>query len=128
MDKRINNNSFPIWLWSTKPNLNDEGHFNKGTKAVCLTVEIPDNKVLLSDFDAWHCVLNNCFCSLMDEEDKLFEQGKLNISKEQSWERIFDLEQLRKSEMWRGNDQITQDVTPVISKEQILNIEHFTAK
>ncbi|MEQ6356720.1 DUF3841 domain-containing protein [Lysinibacillus sp. M3] len=129
MDRRINNDgSFPIWLWTKKPNLNDEGHFYKGTDAVSLTVEVPDNNVLLSDFEAWHCVLNEWFCSMTDEESKLFEQDKLNITKEQSWERIFDLEKIQKSEMWNGNSQIVQGVTTVIHKEQILNIEHFTAK
>ena len=31
----------------------------KGTPVVLLTIEIPDNLVLLSDFDYWHCVLND---------------------------------------------------------------------
>ncbi|WP_400247474.1 DUF3841 domain-containing protein [Niallia sp. JL1B1071] len=128
MDKRINNNGLmPIWLWATKPNLSEEGHFNKGTKAVCLTVEIPENKVLLSDFDAWHCVLNDGFCMISEEEDRLFEQGKLTITKEQSWERIFHIAKLRNSEMWNNGDQIVQGVTSVIQKEQILNIEYFIA-
>ncbi|WP_228409450.1 DUF3841 domain-containing protein [Radiobacillus deserti] len=64
-----------------------------------MTVEVPDNKVLLSNFDAWHCVLNDWFCSMTNEEDELFVQGKLNITKEQSWERIFDIEKIRKSEL-----------------------------
>lgn len=39
MDKRLNRvGSFPVWLWTKKPNLLEEGHFTKGTKAVCLTV------------------------------------------------------------------------------------------
>lgn len=125
MDERINNNGFiPIWLWLEKPNLREEGHFNKGTKAVCLTVEIPENKVLLSDFDAWHCVLNNGFCAISEEEDRLFEQGKLAITKEKSWERIFALEKLRNSEMWSGHP-VVQGVTSIIKKEQILNIEYL---
>ena len=129
MNKKINNDgSFPIWFWTEKPKLKEEGHFNKGMEAVCLTIEIPDNKVLLSDFSAWHCVLNDWFCSITDEEDELFEQGKLNISKEQSWERIFDLDILRNSEMWSNSEQIVQGVTPMIRKEQILTLERFIAR
>ena len=60
-----------------------------GTSGVCLTVDIPDNKVLLSDFDAWHCVLNNWFCPLTNEEDELFENEKGNLTIEESWDRIF---------------------------------------
>ncbi|MCM2980006.1 DUF3841 domain-containing protein [Niallia circulans] len=129
MGKRLNHNgSYPIWLWTTKPNLQSEGHFNKGTKAVCLTVEIPENQILFSDFSAWHCVLNNGFCPMTEEEDTLFDDGKLTITKEQSWERIFDLAKLRNSEMWNNGDQIVQGVTPIIQKEQIVNIEYFIAK
>ncbi|PFJ33196.1 DUF3841 domain-containing protein [Bacillus thuringiensis] len=129
MDKRINNNgSFPIWLWKEKPDLNEEGHFPKGTKSVCLTVEIPDDNVLLSDFDTWHYILNTWFLPLSEEEDDLFEAGKLNISMEQSWERIFDFELLRKSEIWSEYPLDIQGVTPIIRKEQIIDIEHFIAK
>lgn len=62
MNKRINyDGSYPVWLWTKKPDLKAEGHFAKGTKAVCLTVEIPDEKVLLSDIFAWHCVLSDMY-------------------------------------------------------------------
>ncbi|MCU7667645.1 DUF3841 domain-containing protein [Bacillus thuringiensis] len=129
MDKRINNNgSFPIWLWNKKPNLNEEGHFPKGTKSVCLTVEIPDDNILLSDFDTWHYILNNWFLPLSEEEDDLFGAGKIEISREQSWERIFDFKLLRKSEIWSEYPLIIQGVTPIIRKEQIIDIEHFIAK
>ncbi|WP_088362969.1 DUF3841 domain-containing protein [Bacillus cereus] len=129
MNNKINNDgSFPVWLWTEKPDLNEEGHFDKGTKAVCLTIEIPDEKVLLSDFDAWHCVLNNWFCSLTEEEDELFDQGKCEMTKEQSWQRVFDLEQLQQSEMWGNAEQILQGVTPGVKKEQVLNVEYFTAQ
>jgi hypothetical protein len=45
--------------------------------------------VLLSDFEAWHCVLNNGFCAISEEEDRVFEQGELTITKEQSWKEYF---------------------------------------
>jgi len=64
---------------------------------------------------------------ISEEEDRLFEQGKLTITKKQSWERIFHLAKLRNSEMWNNGDQIVQGVTSVIQKEQILNIEYFIA-
>lgn len=84
--------------------------------------------MLLSDFEAWHCVLNNGFCAISEEEDRLFEQGELTITKEQSWERIFNIQKLRHSEMWNNGCQIVQGVTFGIQKEQILNAEYFIAK
>ncbi|MED2737676.1 DUF3841 domain-containing protein [Bacillus toyonensis] len=129
MNNKINNDgSFPVWLWTEKPNLNEEGHFDPGTKAVCLTVEIPDEQILFSDFDAWHCVLNNWYCALTELEDDSFDRGKVDITKEESWQRIFNFEQLQQSEMWGNAEQTLQGVTPVIKKEQVLNVEYFTAQ
>ncbi|WP_249928280.1 hypothetical protein M1D49_14740 [Bacillus sp. PK3-056] len=65
---------------------------------------------------------------MTEEEDTLFDEGRLTITKEQSWERIFDLAKLRSSEMWNNGDQVVQGVTPIIQKEQIVNIEYFIAK
>jgi len=129
MNKRLNtNSSFPIWLWTKKPNLDDEGHFAKGTKAVSLTVEVSDNDILLSDFDAWHAVLGDWYCALTDEEDDLFEAGKASITKEESWERIFDLKAIHGSKLWTIPEHTIQGVTPVIGKGQIVAIEYFVAK
>lgn len=86
MAKRIKNynNEFPIWLWLDTSNicfnelLNDEW--------VLLEINVSDEQVLLSNFEAWHFVLNNWD---FDEENK-------TISKEQSWEYIFDKDKLKK--------------------------------
>ena len=42
----------------------------KGTPITLITAEIPDHKVLLSDFDMWHIVLNNAYLALTEEEDE----------------------------------------------------------
>lgn len=34
----------------------------------CIEIEIPDDEVLLSDFDEWHCVLNRFLVSDTEEE------------------------------------------------------------
>lgn len=95
MRKRIPSfeGEYPIWLWpERKEPLSNKNHHLKRTAWVCLTLEIPDELVLLSDFDAWHCVLNNCYYLVNDEEEELYENKQLTMSKEDSWERIFDLE------------------------------------
>jgi len=120
--------SYPIWLWTAKPDLNQESLLPEGEKGVLLTIEISDEYVLLSDFQAWHCVLNDWFCSLTEEEDELFDEGKISLSKEESWERIFDLKLIRNSEMWITEEQLIQGVTPSINKSQIKEIELFIAK
>ena len=99
MEKRIENynNEFPIWLWLDTSNisfvelLEDEW--------VLLEAELNENEVLISHFDAWHYVLNN---SSFEEEDN-------SITKEESWEYIFDKDKLKKFDydFEKGDLQVT---------------------
>ena len=65
--RRPNGVSYPIWAWHTrdwqhkKPDLRNIGLGNKGEKSVCIEVEVPDNQVVLTDFDVWHFVLNKWY-------------------------------------------------------------------
>ena len=66
-----------------------------------IEVEIPDNRIVLSDFDNWHSVLNKSYSYSQTTNEKEFEethewlqslpeeQRKLEIQK--SWESIFDI-------------------------------------
>ncbi|MGN7764836.1 DUF3841 domain-containing protein [Paenibacillus sp. 22594] len=129
MKKRIINYSgeFPIWLWTEKPDLRKSGHFIAGTPAVSLEVEIPSEGVLLSDFDAWHCVLNNSFLALDEVEWEAFYRNELNISKGKSWERIFDLELLRGSSWWNSEPYL-QGVSGRIEISQVRKVRRFIAR
>ena len=55
----------PFWAWHTvdwkhrKVDLRTTLFRNYSDPTVCLKLEIPDNQVLLSDFENWHFVLNN---------------------------------------------------------------------
>jgi hypothetical protein len=63
----------------------------------------PRDRVLLSDFDAWHCVLNDGYLALSEADCEAFEArhagrtraGERSVACqaeiEASWERIFDL-------------------------------------
>lgn len=86
MAKRIKNyhNEFPIWVWLDASNicfselLDDEW--------VLLEIDISEEQILLSNFEAWHFMLNDWN---FDEENK-------TICKDQSWEYIFDKEKMEK--------------------------------
>lgn len=129
MKKRLSNYSgdYPIWLWTEKPDLRRGGHFEKGTHAVSLEVELPVEHVLLSDFDAWHCVLNDSFLALDDEEWDRFYSGELAMTKEESWERIFELSLLRHSPWW-NNEQHLQGVTGRIDISHVRRVRTFVAR
>lgn len=58
---------YPVWAWYAqgsghkKPDLRRERWSNgsDGKKMVCMELEVPDEQVVLSDFDNWHAILNN---------------------------------------------------------------------
>lgn len=58
----------------------------KGAPIVLITFEIPDDKVLLSDFDMWHVILNDEYLPLTASEDKdiFTEEEKIP-----SWDNVF---------------------------------------
>ena len=48
-------------------------YYVKGRKCVRIKLDIPDWKVLLSDFDDWHCALNYWYCPLDEKDSNAFE-------------------------------------------------------
>jgi hypothetical protein len=119
MEKRIPSygGEYPIWVWTERQDLRRAGYFEPGISGVQLELNIPDEKVLLSDFNAWHFVLNNDSLLIDDEE---------NISKEESWERIFDFDFLANQLEWGDIDP--QGVTGKVFLSDIKLIMEFTSR
>lgn len=129
MNKRMDyDGTYPVWVWLEEPDLQQQAHLLKGEDGVCLTLNIPDEQVLISNFDGWHCVLNDWFCPFTETEDEAYDKGHANLTKEESWERIFDLEAFRTSEIWSEGEEDLQGVTGKISLEQVINVTSFVAK
>jgi hypothetical protein len=100
----------------------------------------PADKVLLSDFDAWHSVLNNSYCApnaaetewcahyaACDEATVIGDTARLaalHSERPASWERIFGLD------AWAVPDrqQYVQATLASVSLSQIIDITHFTAR
>ena len=110
MEKRVGKRpegvTYPIWAWHTrkwlrkKPDLRESGPGERGAAYVCLEIEKPENEVLLSDYDAWHFVMNNWFLndSKSEEEWKVIDEWfdslpkyKQDLEKSKSWQKIFDI-------------------------------------
>jgi hypothetical protein len=129
MKKRLPsyNGEHPVWLWVKKPDMRSTSHFKGGTKCVRLTIELDEKDVLLSDFDKWHLVIDGEFCSDNEQEDNDFENGKLNISKEGSWERIFDFNRDVDPD-WTSNGEHLQGTTGRIYLDKIKKVEHFVSR
>ncbi|WP_214829680.1 DUF3841 domain-containing protein [Exiguobacterium algae] len=83
------NGNYPIWCWDEFPDLGRGGHVGQGNKGVVLTVEIPDEEVLASEFSYWHHVLGDFPLYETLEEYDSDEMPPPEIIR-QSWNRIFD--------------------------------------
>ena len=103
----------PLWAWYKmdgslkKDVIERETKFSEapGTECVLIEFAVPDDQVLLSDFDFWHCVLNNS--PILDPNDYLdsYEEYEVeydkymslpeycrDLIKENSWNNIFNID------------------------------------
>lgn len=72
---------FPMWTWAawdagrgrTRPDLRSSCHLPRGTKGFRLELEVDPGRVLQSDFEAWHAVLNGWFLGKDEAEDEGFD-------------------------------------------------------
>ena len=130
LSKRIGpspvNEAAPLWGWyqwmdekNKRPDLRSvRHHWAPPDNYVLLECDLPDDQVLLSDFDAWHIVLNNGYMPLDEKSDDIFHQ-KLeqagwksgqpkpkNFLHEirKSWDHIFDLDAM-KGPYWNDTPQ-----------------------
>ena len=128
---------FPVWFWhSPKPDLRNSAHLETGTRGVRLEAGVPADRVLLLDFDAWHCVLNHWRLSMTEREDDAWDKrvklkGPLTAALEEelqvTWERVFDLATLKRSPLWKPVRHI-QGVTEYIRLDEIVRADRFIAR
>jgi hypothetical protein len=115
---------YSIWLWTEKPDLRTRLRTNWGGKIgstyILLQVSVDDSMVLISEYHAWHCVLNNFPLRLYEHEE---------VDKKESWERIFDIDALKGSPYTTFTDGLhhttLQGITPAISIDNIKALKTF---
>ena len=151
MQQRIGNPNnentlLPIWAWyqwegkRKRRDLRSSGFGKKGTQMVQIEFEISPSDVLLSDFDAWHVVLNNGYLGDTNEDDvnfynkyqgintwatNFFTDAKANemlIEMKKSWEKIFDLDKCIKMGFSSIDSQSIQATFWELKKEWIHNL------
>lgn len=123
--------TYPMWSWyelngrRKRPDMRvyTRGFCKQtGTPLVLITFEAPDDQVVLSDFNTWHFVLNDCYMFWEENPDYSEEE------KENSWENIFDLTE----SYWKPEDReqklTIQATTWEIRKEWIKKVEHFRSR
>lgn len=132
---------YPVWAWHTrdwkhkKPDLRNIGLGIKREKSVCLEIEIPDDEVFLTDFDAWHFILNDTFVPKSENEkdweiewdlyDKMNPEEKEKY-KLNSWNEVFNISPFENDWMTRG--KYIQATFWKLKKENIVKVQFFTAR
>ena len=93
---------------------------DKRVPIVLLTIDVPDDQVLLSDFDYWHVVLNDGELIFPYDENANYSKEK----RHKSWDSIFDYEC-----KWSNEERViglsTQATMWEIKEEWVLKVEHF---
>ncbi len=131
----------PVWFWySPKPDLRKPGHLPSGVSGVRIELELPRERVLLLDFESWHCVLNHWHLSRSSRESREWDRktaafnpflGSLPPSLEaelqSTWERVFDLDLLKRAKIWGPIDRI-QGVIEYIRLDDVRSITEFTSR
>lgn len=136
------NVSYPVWAWHTrnfkrkKPDLRSSEYGNRGEKLVCMEIDIPDDKVLLTDFDAWHFVLNkwhldtDCWDEEKWEENEKWLNSLSQSDKEKeiikSWQGIYNLSP--KETSWNCRGKWIQATFWILKKEYIKKTYFFTCR
>lgn len=114
----------PMWAWTTKPDLRSSYHLEKGEKGVRLELEVPDELVLVSNFEAWHCVLNDHFVVTNDDElEMMFNYPRSEV--EASWQKIFQLEHIN---ALPGYSDRAQATFPLIELDRVVRSTAFVSR
>ena len=131
---------YPVWAWYAqdfqrkKPDLRRERWANgaDGEKLACIEIEVPEEQVVLTDFDNWHAVLNHWLISDTEEEDRELEAVYNRLSPEdrrnmmeENWKRVFDITPLENG--WTIRGSWIQATFWVLTKDMIRDVRFFTA-
>lgn len=143
-------NAYPVWAWhhyegpnKPKPDLRDAAMKAGGSteRQVMFTLDVPDDRVLLHDYTAWHHPLNHIYLGTSKASDQFERQCKaagvdlygdrplpeprLLAQLEQSWETIFDLAAIRKKMRIRLDEQSVQATFWELRAEYVVDAVEF---
>jgi hypothetical protein len=119
---------FPVWAWyRPMPDLRCAGHAAPGAAQVRIELSVDASRVLLSDFDAWHFVLNRGYVTESEEEWEAAETRNCQREMRESWNRIFNVEE-RPYDEWTGGCRRVQATLGEIRLSDVLSARLFRAR
>jgi len=119
---------FPIWAWyRPMPDMRCAGHSARDTELVRIELSVCASRVLLSDFCAWHFVLNRGYVTESEEEWQAAEARNCQREMRDSWNRIFNVED-RPYDDWTGGCRRVQATLGEIRLSDVLSVRQFMAR
>ena len=141
--------SVPLWGWyqwagekQRRPDLRTVRHYWKPPgQYVLMECELPDAAVMLSDFHAWHSILNNQYVGISDEDaeayfatrkqyDVMPSEGlaeHLRTTFYESWERVIDMDVLTEPDWHAMKEKSIQACFWQLDLDQVKSVRPFTS-
>lgn len=121
------NGEYPVWVWPDKDSLYLPDIFDG--EYVILEVELPEDRVMITNYDAWHIPLNRGYFTRDDGEelDNFYEQEKdmteeeITQTKVKTWDLMLDNKLM--TELGFGDEM--QGTTGTIKVENIRVIKYI---
>ena len=142
--------SIPIWAWQQydgsqrkRPDLRSAGHLPSGTRGYRIGFTIPEDHVLLSDFEMWHYALNYSFLAPSESDAETFDQLHPNLTCswhdpptdqdvdyaiKNSWHRMFDLDWNDPCISLPKDQKSIQATLWQLEKSWVTTVEEFVAR
>lgn len=132
------------WAWVDKPDLRSERtNWPKDEEAMLITLYVPNELVLVSDFDIWCMVLNGWYIAdneqddidfdirhykinMLDDDYEIKTQERRDIIKK-SWEKMFDYHSVKHpgNKDWLGSEPYLQAVFSPMKYEWVQDVKTF---
>ena len=138
--------TYPLWAWARwsadrlRPDMRVLRHHSGVERCARLEIDMPGERILLSDFDAWHCVLNGWCLTDTEAEDTAFNAAleaagipwgwpypePFRAQVMGSWLRIFDLDRPA-DPAWAGPpaERVVQATFWCLERSWVRRIEWF---
>lgn len=125
----------PIWVWCqwrgasrARPDLRTRGHLPPGTPGVRLELELDESRLLRSDFELWHYVLNGWYLPDSPADERDFDARPDRPRVEPSWQRIFDLDRRDRRYMAGRESKSIQGVIWELRPDDVRGATDFVAR
>lgn len=142
--------SYPVWAWyqwygptAKRPDLRTSSmkRWGRSERMVELLLELPDEDVLLSDYDAWHFALNYWYLGrprdtraftrrckavgLSYYRNKPLPDAALHAELQGSWQQMLDMDAARRVLQCRAGEQVIQATFWTLRPDHVVRVREF---